>query len=795
MLESLTVILPAVMAVAAYRIFHLEINFKKNWKWIIGLAVIYIVSANLFVLGGLHAIGMERFHLFEMSVRFKLKWLALELGFGVVLTFIYGNLRTIYTHKLSLWRQFKRLFPAILFLDVTYAIYTPSSLFLSNINEFALPYLSILPIIIVVTLLLTAAVFIVAVLFTNENTAAYSIAFVFALALGLYIQGNFLNPELPDLNGVKIDWSEYAMEIKVSSIVWCICILGILLLTCLWKGKAEKLIKYAALFFSAVQMVSLFVLVFTNPLSDSVNCGFTKEGQFSVGSEENLIVFILDTLQTDSMKEYIMSDAYPDGALDDFVFYDDVVAGAAPTRLSMPLLFTGVEYDPRQPLEEYREEAWQETAFYDDIHAEGYDVRFYTNTNDVGEGCTEEIADNYAVTGYHWIGNYPVFSVQLYKLVNYYLSPQVFKPCFWLSTDAMMDIDIIQEESIKYRLDDVNFYKELKSAGGISTDYEKAFRVYHLNGVHVPCLTDSNMEWAGDGNEEVPEQETLQGVMKIVYTYLDELKDAGVYDSSMIIICGDHGRIEKGNLSANPPVLCKRAGEKHALSYNSAPVHFRNVIGSMASHMMDDYSMYGPAFWDISETSDVERMHTVHKIVYNQIDISEPHDDEEYLRFIISGTADGGYRLWDPDNINCIKYHMGDQIDFTADTGYAKDMDYRLYKADDGMAASNELSICFDFSEAVLKKSPKDMELHFVYSDVYNDSQLVRIYANEKKAGEIVCTKEDVGKEQVINIPSKDVHGDKLVVRMVFPGAVMVNQPDGSERQLSVSFKSMWLTQ
>lgn len=211
MLESLTVILPAVMAVAAYRIFHLEINFKKNWKWIIGLAVIYIVSANLFVLGGLHAIGMERFHLFEMSVRFKLKWLALELGFGVVLTFIYGNLRTIYTHKLSLWRQFKRLFPAILFLDVTYAIYTPSSLFLSNINEFALPYLSILPIIIVVTLLLTAAVFIVAVLFTNENTAAYSIAFVFALALGLYIQGNFLNPELPDLNGVKIDWSEYAI--------------------------------------------------------------------------------------------------------------------------------------------------------------------------------------------------------------------------------------------------------------------------------------------------------------------------------------------------------------------------------------------------------------------------------------------------------------------------------------------------------------------------------------------------------------------------------------------------------
>lgn len=542
-------------------------------------------------------------------------------------------------------------------------------------------------------------------------------------------------------------------------------------------------------------MVSLIVLVFSNPLNDSVNCGFTREGQFSVGSEENVIVFIIDTLQTDSLKEYIMSDAYPEGALDDFVFYDDAVAGAAPTGIAMPLLFTGMEYDPGQSLEEYRKAAWQETAFYDDIHAKGYDVRFYTHTNDVGEGCTEEIADNYAVTGSHWIGNYPAFGMQMYKLVNYYLSPQIFKSCFWLSTDELLDI--VQEESIQYRIDDVGFYKELKTAGSINIAYDKTFRVYHLNGVHEPCHTDSNMELVDGGNGEVSEQETLQGVMKIVYTYLDGLKKADVYDKSMIMICGDHGRIEVGNLSANPPILVKRADEKHTLLYNSAPVHFRNAMASMASYMMDDYSAYGPAFWDITEESDVERMQTVHKIVYNQIEVREPHDDQDYLRFIIPGKANGGYQLWDPYNINRVKYHIGDKIDFTADTGYAKDINYRLYKEDNAATASNELSICFDFGEAPLKKSEKDMEFHFVCSDVYNDLQLVQVYANSKKAGEIVCTKENVGKEQVIKISPKELKDEKLAVRMVFPGAVTLKQIDDANsdtRIVSVSFDSMWLT-
>lgn len=250
MLESLMVILPAIMAVVAYRIFHSKIDFITNWRTVIGLAVIYILGANLLVLGGLEMIGLGQFHLFEMGVRFKLKWLALEFVFGAMFTLIYGNLRAVCTEKLSLRGQFKRIFPALLFLDVTYAIYTPSSLFLSNINEFAVPYFKILPVIIVAALLLTIVVFIAAVLFTNENTAVYSEAFIFALALGVYIQGNFLNPELPTLNGVKVEWSTYVREIRVSNIVWCICIFGIPLLSFLWKDKAEKLIRYGS-FFSA----------------------------------------------------------------------------------------------------------------------------------------------------------------------------------------------------------------------------------------------------------------------------------------------------------------------------------------------------------------------------------------------------------------------------------------------------------------------------------------------------------------------------------------------------------------
>lgn len=795
MLEMLIVIFPAVIACLTYRIFHSKINMKDDWKKILALIVVYALISNLLILGGLRWIGMKSFNLFHMSVRFKLKWLGLELGFGVVLTMIYGNFKCIYEQKLSILRQFKKLFPSVLFLNITYAVFTPSSLFLNNIKEFTVSYLKVFPVLLGMVLVLTLGIYLVALFFTNENNVIYIGALFFSAALCLYVQGNFLNPELPVLDGTGITWSDYTVETIVSTVFWCICIAGILLAVCFRKDKMEKVIKYTSYFLSLVQLVSLVVLVLVNPLDKTVDHGMLKEGEFALGSKENIVMFIVDTLQADTLNEYLMSEAYVDGRLDDFTFFNDAVSGGAPTEQAVPLLLTGYEYEPRQSIEEYREEAWQETALYDDLHENGYDVRMYT-TLDTVRGCNEKMIDNYGITGSHWIVSYPMFGMQLYKLVNFYLFPQPLKKFFWLSSDVIANE--IGTSSMGYTCNDPLFYNELRAADVLKTDYEKAFRMYHFWGVHSPRYMNADLEVVEEGN--VPEQETLQGIMKIIYAYIDEMKKAEVYDESMIIILGDHGKHKRGNIESNPAVLIKRPGESHVLEYSSAPIHFRNIVATMASNIMDDYSGYGPSVYDIDENSDVERMHTIGKSVRNRNVFEEPYDDSlDCVRVIISGKSDGGeYHVYDPFSINRIPYSIGEIVDFESNNAYAKQLEYRLYKEDGAAIASNELNICFNLSESSYEKSKKDFVFHFVYSDVYNDSQLMRVYVNAKKMEYVTCLKEDCGMEKTVTIPSQFLEDGKLAIRMVFPGAVTPKQldPDNSDtRVLSVAFKSMWVTQ
>lgn len=711
--------------------------------------------------------------------------------------FCGGGVKYSACHKQSILRRFEKIFPTALFLNITYAVFTPSSLFLNNIKEFSISYLEILPIILAAVFLLSLGIYFIVFWFTNENNVVYVSAFFYAMALGMYMQGNFLNPKFAALDGTRIVWSDYVVEGAISVAFWCLCIVGIFLAVCLKKDKTEKAIRYTSYFLSMVQLLSLVVLVVANPLDKTIDEGMLREGEFALGSKENIVMFIVDTLQADTLNEYLESDAYV-GGLDDFTFFNDAVSGGAPTEQALPVLLTGYEYDPYQPIEDYTEEAWQETLLYDDLHENGWDVRLYTDSKRV-PGCNEVMIDNYGIIGTHWIDSYPGFGVQLYKLVNFYLFPQPLKHFFWLSTDAIENqiahTDIGYYDRVGEQL---AFFEDMTQAQGLTTDYEKAFRAYHFYGVHEPRYMKADLDIVAEGG--VAEQEALKGVMRIIYAYLDEMKRSGIYDNSMIIILGDHGRHEKGDIESNPGVLIKQPGESHILAYNSAPIHFRNIVATIASNIVDDYSVYGPSVYDIDENSDVERMHTVNASIRSRNVFEEPYDEElDCVRVIISGKADGGeYHVYDPFSINRVAYIMDEVVDFEADNAYAKQLDYRLYKENGAAIASNELNICFDLKESLHKITQKDFVFHFILSDVYNDSQLMRIYGNGKKIEYVTCAKEDSGMEKTVTIPYHNLKDGKLAIRMVFPGAVTPKQLDPSSsdtRVLSVAFQSMWLSQ
>lgn len=280
------------------------------------------------------------------------------------------------------WEELKgillRMFPATLFLVMTYAVFTPSALFLQNISEFSIPYIGIVPVILWVAFLLCTIVLFVVLCVVSDKNAVYFNSFLFLLALGLYVQGNFLNPTFPSLDGAPIDWSVYYKRAIVSNLLWPVFLAAVFAAAVRWKSKSQRIMKWISYWCVSIQMVTLAVLLLTSE-READTYGISKEGEFSVGAEENIVVFIVDSLQTSVMKEYLASDNYPAGRLDDFTMFDNMVSGGAPTSIGLTVFMTGVEYDPLQSGKEFNEDLWEDVTLYDDLHESNYDVRFYTS--------------------------------------------------------------------------------------------------------------------------------------------------------------------------------------------------------------------------------------------------------------------------------------------------------------------------------------------------------------------------------------------------------------------------------
>lgn len=783
MLELIIAVFPGILAFLIYKLSHRKFTLKK----ISACVLFYCVIVNLCIFVGLKCIGMQRFNLFEMSARFKIKWIILEAVLSALIAWMIKNIRS--TDPGVLKQIVRRLFPVTLFFIVTCAIFTPSSLFLGNIKDFSLHYITIVPIILCMSFLLFTAIYMTALCLIREKTLPFFAALIFGITAAAYIQSNFLNAALPILDGALIQWKNYRMENVISALVWIICIVIVFTAVCLRKDAAEKFMKNASLFFSAVQLASLAALIFMNPLDETASCGFSKEAEFTVGSQQNIIVFVVDTLQEDVMEEYLASDAYKeDGSLDGFILFDNAVSGGASTKYGMSLLLTGMECDPAQ--NDYLQDAWDETTLYHDLHQNGYDVRLYSEPKEF-PGFHDDYFDNYEFIGDKWLEDYFGFGKDLYQLVSCLLMPQFMKESLWLSADTLL----YHIKSSGYESNDIYLHNDFSATGEtLRTDYQKALRIYHMHGVHPTYNMTEDFVRVWDNG--VSEQVVLRGDMRIIYAYINAMKKAGIYDTSVIIITGDHGRHSDGNPESNPAVLIKfpEQGDPHTLVRNSAPIHFRNLHATIAAAFLEDYSAYGPSVFDITQESDVERLHTINETITKQRLQLENYDEAiPEARLIVMGEASNlEYRLWNPYEINRVEYQIGDLIDFTSGNSYADQINYRLYRENGAATASNELSVCFQLKD--WKK--EDLEFHFVYSGIYNDLQKVRIYAGGSKVEYITLPPPHSDNEISVKISKDCIKNDCLLLRLVFPNAVTPNQLNRSNpdtRILSVIFDSMWL--
>lgn len=358
------------------------------------------------------------------------------------------------------------------------------------------------------------------------------VVIIFGITFLNYLQGNILNGSLGVLDGSKQTWN--VQQICLNIVVWVV-VAGVIF-TITYKGKA-KIFKYICVYIALVQCVTLVILgVQSEKKTQNQYYTLTTDSMLELGTEENIIVFVLDWYDNQILNWVLEADENFLQPLQDFTWYQDVTSKYAFTEMSIPYLLTGIDWTVEEEADKYRERIFSDNDnVLSQIYDAGYEVGIYTSPKYVSTTVKDQVV-NYSKEIEYSCNFTDVIEVTN-KSTRYKNAPFLLKSLFWYSTN---DIDkLTVSQNVFDTTNDVWFYQDLKKKElKVKDTCKKAYRFYHLWGAHVPCNMNDKMESVENGSRT----EQAIGDLKIVFEYIDQMKKLGVYDNATIIITADHGQ-------------------------------------------------------------------------------------------------------------------------------------------------------------------------------------------------------------------------------------------------------------
>ena len=676
-----------------------------------------------------------------------------------------------------------QLIMIICFSLITFLLYTPSGLFLGNIDEFPVDYKQAFPII--VTVIVAAGLLLACIGFVfrkNEKLYYIFVDLIFGITIGAYVQGNFLNGNLPRLDGREYNWNENITLAVISTILWILCLVIPFIVRAFSKKLQTRIVIGASGLLSAMQIVALIVMLLGTERTVDNNIAVTKENEFMLSTNNNVIVFVVDTLDSQWAETYILDDPKYDGLFTDFTYYDNVVGGGAPTVLGIPALLTGELYNPEISLDVYYKQAYANSSLFRDLKTNGYVVNLFTEEEYLNHADIEHIDNTVADSLY--ISEPIKFAKNLMRLTAYYLSPYIMKEKLSFETSAFSSCYSTVDSVSHFYIDDPQFYLDFKNEGLSITEEGHVFSLYHLFGAHGPYTMDEN----GARVEQSSWIQQIHGDMKIIGDYIAELKSKGVYENSTIIIVADHGGV---SLYQNPALFVKQANENKAFSINSDPLTFEEVRATFVSGLPEsDREKYGKNLKNYtSEDLKEWRMLTADSVLKQKVfpDMEKGH--LRYSQFLIGNPARDD-SLIQPVESSRFYYSMGTVIAFTKkDLGALMFSDLSQREENGTWTNGEKLEMPF----ALEGYQGGDLVLRMSFS-TFDGEQRVFVSANDQMITEYTA---DGDEEIEIMIPAEYLDNNTLNLCLQFPDAhspASINQSE-DDRILALKLHSIMLSE
>ena len=460
------------------------------------------------------------------------------------------------------------------------------------------------------------------------------VAIVFGLAIAGFVQALFLNGGLPSADGHDVPWGDFAGTMAINIVIWAVIVAAVIVF----------LIKQPAL--GRVAMVALAVVLIVaqtvgnartvkNQILFPQDYIVSKEGLFDVSSESNVIVLLVDTVDTQEF-EKVLAD-YPD-VMDDFTgftYFKNSAGAMIPTSHAVPFLLTGEQLQTDETYPDYIDTRYTRSTFLNDIADQNYSISLYADCIYQGKELYGSKTQNIHESTQRDIDIFGTIGI-LSKVALYRNAPWIAKPAFWYYTDDMnqgvlRSAETQSDYDTAYILDDYSYYNELCERGLTINDVEGtsgSFRMIHLSGSHVPFTLDENVQYSEDTDME----KQTRGTFTILQEYINDLKELGVYDNSTIFIMADHGywtsTYDDLTQPISPICLVKPAGATGEYTTDTAPVSQVDFQSTVMAAIGGDSSKYGIGLTFFEVPDDMDRVRTFDMLRYDGEQESQVYEFE-----------------------------------------------------------------------------------------------------------------------------------------------------------------------
>lgn len=452
---------------------------------------------------------------------------------------------------------------------ILFFIYAPFEIYASNIDDIdydIYDMLHVLPFWALAAFIVCSAACLLLFRFAGRKLKKALSAAALWLFVSFAVQGTFFASGIPVMTGDEIDWSGFGSQRAGSAFLFIgIAVIVLVAAVLLDDRKFSAVCSAVGSAASFMMILSIVLMCFTvNHLTDRKNIAVTGEYMLDMSSDENFVILVLDGMDGGRFEEITPEHPEYSDILTDFTFFRNTLGSYPLTGRSIPFIVCGDWYECQTTPQEYAIHAFSESPLIGMLSENGYRIGMYEAEM---VPHRELNLDRYENMEYFESRNlvrpFLFFKLQM-KLVFLKYMPWQLKPFFTVTPDQVeYEAEIANAHSGMFSYDNLYFHSRITEEE-IRIGDEKCFRFIHIKGAHQPYDINAKLEHIENGTDI----DGIEASMTLTGEYLGKLKEAGVYDNSVIIIMADHGYIHR----QNPVLFIKGLGEKHEYAVSDAPV-------------------------------------------------------------------------------------------------------------------------------------------------------------------------------------------------------------------------------